>query len=199
MSKYLNIATAMSDETAIITAFIGLLLFFMAIITVAWIIMVIGEWKIFKKAGREGWYALIPVYNSWVLCEVVGISPYWVLVVIGCSFIGGLFTIIPPLAALVSLAVIVVKVYYKILLSISLARSFGKDDGFGVLTFFFFPICLLILGFSNAKYLGPKPMNDVVFSAINQKKEEETKKEEDKEEKPKKEKTDSKKEENKDK
>ena len=177
MSKYLNVASTMSDEAAIITAFIGLIVFFFAIAAVITIITVIAEWKVFKKAGREGWFAIIPVYNSWVLCEVVGISPYWVLIALGCSFVSGLFSAVPALAAVVSLAAVVVNAYYKILLSISLARSFGKSDGFGVVTFFFMPICMLILGFSDAKYLGPKPMNDVVFNAINQKKEEEKKEE----------------------
>ena len=31
------------------------------------IIAIIAQWKIFQKAGREGWKAIIPFYNMYVL------------------------------------------------------------------------------------------------------------------------------------
>ena len=46
--------------------------------------------------------------------------------------------------------VVVMKLYIK------LAKAFGKGTGFGVLTFFFAPICLAVLGFGSAEYEGVK-------------------------------------------
>ena len=42
-------------------------------------------------------------------------------------------------------------------LYIALAKAFGKGTGFGVLTFFFAPICLAVLGFGSAEYEGQRP------------------------------------------
>ena len=39
---------------------------------------------------------------------------------------------------------------------VALAKAFGKGTGFGVLTFFFAPICLAILGFGSSEYNGAK-------------------------------------------
>ena len=36
----------------------------------------ISLWQIFKKAGRQGWESIIPVYNIIVLLEITGL-PVW--------------------------------------------------------------------------------------------------------------------------
>lgn len=49
-----------------------------------WIIFIIGTlgWHIgmygmFKKAGMEGWKALIPFYNTWCMVEKMGLRKFW--------------------------------------------------------------------------------------------------------------------------
>jgi hypothetical protein len=90
-------------------------------------------WKIYTKAGKPGWAALIPIYNVIVLLEIVGKPVWWFL----------LF--------LVPCVNIVFLVWTYNLLS----KSFGKSEGFTVglllLGIVFFPI----LGFGDAVYLGP--------------------------------------------
>lgn len=92
-----------------------------------------GLWGVFKKAGRPGWYALIPVYNMVTLCRVSGITGWFALVMI------------IPLVNFVGL----------IYVAIQLAKSFGKGIGyaFGIvfLGFAFLPV----LGFGEARYVGP--------------------------------------------
>ena len=34
------------------------------------LLQVIGMWKVFKKAGRPGWGALIPIYNMYETCKI---------------------------------------------------------------------------------------------------------------------------------
>ena len=53
-------------------------------------------WKFFTEAGKEGWKSLIPIYNIYTLCEIVGVSPWWLLIV----FVGGIVCIIPILPLL---------------------------------------------------------------------------------------------------
>lgn len=57
-------------------------LYFVFILTVsiigiaAAIIMIILNWKIFKKASLEGWEALIPFYNILCLVKISGLE-WW--------------------------------------------------------------------------------------------------------------------------
>ena len=36
------------------------------------IILIAAMWKVFTKAGKPGWAAIIPIYNIWVLLEIAG-------------------------------------------------------------------------------------------------------------------------------
>jgi len=95
------------------------------------VLMLAAMWKIFAKAGQPGWAAIIPIYNWIVWCKIVGRPAWWVLLLLICFPI------------------------FFIILSIDLAKSFGKGVGFAVglilLSIIFFPI----LGFGNATYQGP--------------------------------------------
>jgi hypothetical protein len=97
------------------------------------VIVLIAYWKIFEKAGKPGWAAIIPIYNIIVLLEIVGKPVWWLLLlIIPCtSFIFAIW--------LVNL----------------LSKSFGQSEGFTIglilLPFIFFPL----LGFGNYQYVGP--------------------------------------------
>ncbi len=94
------------------------------------IISLISLWKIFEKAGVEGWKALIPFYNLWVFAEIVG-QPGW----LGLLAILAIF--IPVIGILIYFAII----FY---LNYLLAQGFGKDVlyaiGLTLLPFIFLPI-----------------------------------------------------------
>ena len=96
------------------------------------VVMIIAMWKIFKKAGKNGWEAIVPVYNIIVMLEISNI-PVWQIV----------FYFIP-----------FANIYIMFKQYIELAKKFGKSSGFGVLTAFFPFICLPILGFGSASYEG---------------------------------------------
>jgi len=89
-------------------------------------------WKLFVKADQPGWAAIIPIYNLYVLTQIVGKPVWWV---IACM--------IP-----------FVNFYFIPWLLFHLAKVFGKGDGFGLglffLPFMFFPV----LAFGGAKYQG---------------------------------------------
>jgi len=97
------------------------------------LIQIISLWRVFEKAGRPGWAAIIPIYNIYVMCKIGGKRGWWVLLMC-IPFLGIIFSV-------------------WILNMIS--KSFGKDEGFTVgllfLSFIFWPI----LGFGKSKYLGP--------------------------------------------
>jgi len=102
-----------------------LIIFFFALV----IILIVSYWKIFTKAGKPGWAALIPIYNTVVLAEIAG-QPWW-------------YGLMPLLAFIPYVGGIVVLIF-MILIEYKLALAFGKDTAFVVglilLPFIFFPI-----------------------------------------------------------
>ena len=124
------------------------------------ILQVIADWKIFKKAGRPGWKSIIPFLNyyeefdlSWKGRGMLGLL-YSVLMAV--SQVIDYATADPtPTWAMIVMAVIgVVAIVLIFMQSMRLARSFGKGAGFGVGLFLLGPIFRLILGFGSAEYIG---------------------------------------------
>lgn len=146
-------------ETGII---IGIFVILMMYVLLTYIMSVIGMWKMFTKAGEKGWKSLIPIYNQYTLAVLTGVSPYWILIVYCCIFIGSL---IPGLSLLGTVA----NAYFKVIQSVSTAKSFNKDEAFAVGIFFLSPIFYLILGIGKTEYIGKKPMNDPIMDLINKK------------------------------
>lgn len=140
-----------------LAVFVVMLLIFLAV----YVVGIIGQWKVFKKANQPGWASLIPFYNSYIACKIAGVSPWWILITIGGAFI---FPMIPIVGNILSYAV---SIYFSILLNVSLAKSFGKETGFAVGLILLNPFFMLALGVGKSQYLGPKPMKDFLFDSIN--------------------------------
>ena len=94
------------------------------------LIVFVGFWKTFEKAGDPGWAGIVPIYNFYVLVRISGNAWWWFL----------LFFV--PLVNFLA----TVKV------SIDVAGKFNKGVLFGLgltfLSFIFFPI----LGFGGSQY-----------------------------------------------
>ncbi|MBN2205688.1 MAG: signal peptidase I [Thermoleophilia bacterium] len=97
------------------------------------VLYIVGMWRIFTKAGQPGWAAIIPIYNVYVWLKVAGRPGWWLLL-----------WLIPFVNFIVAL-----------LVSLDIAKSFGKGSGFGVGLWLLAPIFVLILGFGSAQYEGP--------------------------------------------
>lgn len=97
------------------------------------VFFIVTFWKIFAKAGQPGWYAIIPIFNIFILLKIVG-RPWWWLILFLIPFVGFIIAII---------------------VTIDLAKSFGKGVGFAIgmilLGIIFYPI----LAFGSAEYQGP--------------------------------------------
>lgn len=146
------------SETVLETLF-GTILVILLITLVLGIIVLIAQVKAYKKAGEEGWKAIIPVYNQYTLCNIVGINPMWILIVVLSSFLSSI-----PLIGLVSS---IASIYFTVLLNVSVAKSYGKSTAFAIglifLPFIFWPI----IGFGKANYIGKNPMQDLIFKNYN--------------------------------
>lgn len=96
-------------------------------------LIIIGMWKAFEKAGQPGWATLIPFYNIYIMFKIGGKPGSWMWFIL----LGPFFFI-----------------WYIWGLNM-VSKSFGKDEGFTVglalLGIVFWPI----LGFGDARYIGP--------------------------------------------
>jgi Family of unknown function (DUF5684) len=97
------------------------------------VLLIVALWKIFTKAGQPGWASLIPIYNVYIWCKIVGRPGWWVILML-----------IP-----------FVNFVIAIVLCIDLAKSFGNGVGFGVGLAFLGIIFFPILAFGSAQYQGP--------------------------------------------
>ncbi|HEY3789942.1 MAG TPA: DUF5684 domain-containing protein [Urbifossiella sp.] len=92
---------------------------------------VLGWIPVFRKAGRPGWTALVPLYNIYVMVvHVARLSRLWFLLVL-----------IPP-----------VQIIAAFLVNVEVAKRFGRSESYGLglllLGFVFYPV----LGFGKARY-----------------------------------------------
>jgi hypothetical protein len=97
------------------------------------LLIVVGAWLVFAKAGEGGWQAIIPIWNVIVLLRIIGRPAWWIIL------------LIIPLVGWITAAVIAQDV----------AKSFGKGVAFGVGLWLLSPIFIPILGFGGAQYQGP--------------------------------------------
>lgn len=97
------------------------------------VLLIASLWKIFTKAGRPGWAAIVPIYNSIVLLQIVG-RPVWWLVLLLIPF---------------------VNIVFAIIVMHDLSKSFGRGVGTTLLLLFLPFIGYPILGFGDAKFVAP--------------------------------------------
>ena len=107
---------------------VGMIIVFVAIIGA----ILAGLWQTFVKAGEAGWKGIIPIYNIWVLMEIIGRPGWWLI----------LFFI--P----------VVGFFIWIVVCLDLAKSFDHGTGFAVGLMIFPFIFFIILGWGEAQYQG---------------------------------------------
>jgi len=109
---------------------------FAVIVYIAIVVLAIAsQWKIFSKAGQPGWASLIPIYNVIVMLQIAR-QPLWMVILL---FI--------PIANII----------VAIIVSIELAKNFGKSGGFAagliLIPIIFYPL----LAFGGAEYLEAAP------------------------------------------
>ena len=109
----------------------GSLLFILFALAIS-IFAIVSMWKVFEKAGQPGWGILIPIYNAYLILVIAG-KPGWWLLLYCIPF---------------------VNIVIAIIVSIDIAKNFGKDAGFGIGLAFLGIIFYPILAFGDAQYQG---------------------------------------------
>ena len=96
------------------------------------VIMIISQWKIFKKAGEPGVAAIVPFWNTAVLFKITWGKWYY------------MFLMLIPIVGMVFMFI----TFFK------LAKVFGQGAGFGIGLIFLSFIFMPMLAFGSAEYVG---------------------------------------------
>lgn len=96
------------------------------------VLLLVSLWKVFVKAGKPGWAAIIPFYNNYCLFDMT-FGNGWLFLV----------TFVPC-----------VNVIMLIIAYVKLAKAFGQSTGFAVGLIFLPIIFMPILAFGDAQYMG---------------------------------------------
>ena len=96
------------------------------------VVSIVAMWKIFTKANKPGWAAIVPFYNLYTEFEIAGMNGWMFLLLL-----------IP-----------IVNIIVAIMLYVNLAKAFGKSTGFAIGLIFLNFIFMLILAFSSTEYVG---------------------------------------------
>jgi hypothetical protein len=99
------------------------------------VVYIVAFWRIFTKAKQPGWASIIPIYNLYIMLKVVNRPGWWILLYL-----------IPG-----------VNIITHLIVSIDLAKAFGKSTAFGVVGIWIFSfVGYLILGYGDTQYKMPK-------------------------------------------
>lgn len=129
---------------ALTAASIGVLVVLGIIVIAFYVVYLIALAKLFKKAGVEGWKAIIPFYNTFVLIQIAGLNWWYFLIAMSsaiCSLLGikGLDTV----CNIVALGVNFFAFY-------NIAKKMKQQPiGFGVAGALVKGIIVMVLGFSD--------------------------------------------------
>ncbi len=123
-------------------------------IPIAALVLVIGRWGLFRKAGKKGWHSLIPLLNAYDEYSMVWKG--WIGILATLCFPLGVLCNIVGLPAFIAPILYAAGFVLGIPESIKLAKAFGKSTFVGVLMAIpgIKEISRLILGVSKAKYSG---------------------------------------------
>ncbi len=92
------------------------------------------SWKLYRKTGKPGWAAWIPIYNFLVFLDMCGRPKWWIFLLL-----------VPALNFVI-----------WVVLCLDLSKRFGKGIGFAIATIFFSAVTFTMLALGSAKYT-PRP------------------------------------------
>lgn len=109
------------------------------VVLVRFVYGTILRWIIYKKAGKHGWAAIIPLYRQIVMYKVCEMSPFLMFI-----------WLIPIIGWMIMFVIAIIKRF-------KLSKVFGRGVGFGFGLLFLTLIFQSIIAFnSNIKYVGDK-------------------------------------------
>lgn len=102
-------------------------------------LILVGLWRVFVKAGRPGWAAIVPIYNLYTWVKVADQPGWWVVLYF----------------------VPVVNYFVHVAVCIYAAQEFRQHWLFGIGLWLFPFVFLPVLGFGHVEYVGAAHRREV--------------------------------------
>lgn len=96
------------------------------------VFIIVAMWRVFTKAGQPGWGCLIPFYSIYLMLKIAGKPGWWLI-----------FFFIP-----------IINFVVQIVMTIDIARNFGRGGWFAAGLIFLPIIFFPILAFGDSVYIG---------------------------------------------
>ena len=103
------------------------------------ILVIVGWWRVFEKAGEAGWKSIVPILNAYTLYKISWGN--------GWLFLLNLLGLIPIVGGIAAFII-------NIVTCVKLGKSYGKGTGFIIGLVLLPSIFMIILGFDDSSYLG---------------------------------------------
>ena len=138
---------------------------------IGFVIVVIAEWKLFKKFGEKAWKSIVPYYNTYILYKNTwGRAFFWLYfststlfnVALGMSeYFSQRFpdSMWMTLLVFIALPLGIIAAVCSVLLTFRLAEAFNKGKLFSIGLLVFYPVFIAILAFGKSQYVGIKEEN----------------------------------------
>ena len=140
-------------------AVLGVFAIIFAVLFIAlFIVYIIGKVKLFQKAGKAGWEAIIPFYSDWVFVEISGLAWWWFFIVIATT----IFSIIDNDSSAFSGIAWLASMFGQFCCYYNISKKLHKDIALAILATLFSFIMVPIIGFSDSyQFDNSVPVSDM--------------------------------------
>lgn len=128
----------------IILGLIIIMIFFIFLV-----LYIIGRWKLYQKAGKNGWEAIIPFYNDWIYVEISGLNWWWFLLVMATT-ISSLYDSLYSDDIFISLITSLISLFALFVCNYNISKKLHKDTAFAILMTIFPFILIPMIGLSDS-------------------------------------------------
>lgn len=137
------------------------------------VLLIVGLWKVYKKAGEHGWACLVPFYNSFCFFRIAWGNGWMFLAPLGATLISAIACVCMVLGIimgnpavafgmfLVLAAALITDIVINIMATHKLSKAFGYSVGFTLGLLFLPHIFYMILGFGSAEYMKRNTLQNV--------------------------------------
>lgn len=131
---------------------------------ILYVLLVIGLYKMFVKAGEPGWKAIIPIYNTYIMFKISWkTSMFWIYfftVLVGTVLgqVVSVMSVASPaettglILAIIAFILLIIAVVVNVIMCHRLSKSYGHGVGYTLGLIFLNLIFILILGLGSSQY-----------------------------------------------
>ena len=112
------------------------------------IVFLVAKCKMYRKAGKKGWEAIVPFYSDWIYTEIAGVEWWWFIALIASNIFS--FTTNNGNQTISFNFTSVIGLFGAFVCNYNISKKLHKDVGFAVLMTIFPFVMVPIIGFSSS-------------------------------------------------